>query len=87
MHIVSAHLGELGLTLGQRSVDGKTNEIPAVQALLEELDIIGCMIVADALNCQKETARKSATSSNRPVSNIMFGCLLDPAQILNVISL
>ena len=57
MHIVSAHLGELGLTLGQRSVDGKSNEIPAVQALLAELDISGCMIVADALNCQKETAR------------------------------
>lgn len=57
LHIVSAQLSELGLTLGQRSVDGKTNEIPAVQALLEELDISGCMIVADALNCQKETAR------------------------------
>lgn len=57
LHIVSAHLGELGLTLGQRSVDGKSNEIPAVQALLAELDISGCMIVADALNCQKETAR------------------------------
>lgn len=57
LHIISAQLGELGLTLGQRSVDGKSNEIPAVQALLEELDISGCMIVADALNCQKETAR------------------------------
>lgn len=57
LHIVSAQLGELGLTMGQRSVDGKSNEIPAVQALLQELEISGCMIVADALNCQKETAR------------------------------
>ena len=57
LHIVSAQLSELGLTFGQRSVDGKSNEIPAVQALLRELDINGCLIVADALNCQKETAR------------------------------
>ena len=57
LHIVSAQLGELGLTFGQRSVDGKSNEIPAVQTLLQELEINGCVIVADALNCQKETAR------------------------------
>ena len=57
LHIVSAQLCELGITLASRSVDGKSNEIPAVQELLEELDISGCMIVADALNCQKETAK------------------------------
>ena len=60
LHIVSAQLGELGLTFGQRSVDGKSNEIPAVQALLRELDINGCVVVADALNCQRETARTVA---------------------------
>lgn len=57
LHIVSAQLGKLGLTFGQKSVAGKSNEIPAVQALLEELEIAGCVVVADALNCQKETAR------------------------------
>ena len=62
LHIVSAQLGELGLTFGQRSVDGKSNEIPAVQALLRELDINGCIIVADALNCQKETAQATIES-------------------------
>ena len=56
MHIISAHLSELGITLAQRSVDGKSNEIPAVQALLKEMNIKGTIIVADALNCQKETA-------------------------------
>lgn len=56
MHIISAQLSELGITLAQRSVDGKSNEIPAVQKLLEELDIKGTMVVADALNCQKDTA-------------------------------
>lgn len=56
LHIVSAQLSELGITLAQRSVDGKSNEIPAVQELLKELNIKGSIIVADALNCQKETA-------------------------------
>lgn len=57
LHIVSAQLGELGLTFGQKSVNDKSNEIPAVQELLGELTISGCLVVADALNCQKETAR------------------------------
>lgn len=56
LHIISAQVSELGLTLAQRSVDSKSNEIPAVQALLKELNIKGQMVVADALNCQKETA-------------------------------
>ena len=56
LHIVSAQLSELGLTLAQRSVDGKSNEIPAVQELLKELNIKGSVVVADALNCQKDTA-------------------------------
>lgn len=38
------------------SVEGKSNGLPAVQELLEELVINGCIIVADALNCQKKTA-------------------------------
>lgn len=57
LHIVSAQLGEWGLTYAQETVDDKSNEIPAVQKLLEELDISGCIVVADALNCQKATAK------------------------------
>lgn len=57
IHIISAQICELGLTLAQRGVDTKTNEIPTVQELLKELNIKGTMVVADALNCQKETAK------------------------------
>lgn len=57
LHIVSAQLAELGLTYAQKTVAHKSNEIPAVQELLNELDIAGCMVVADALNCQRETAK------------------------------
>lgn len=58
LHIVSAQLAEIGITVGQKAADGKSNEIPTVRALLDLLDINGCMIVADALNCQKETVKK-----------------------------
>ena len=56
LHIISAQISELGITFASKSADGKSNEIPAVQQLIAELDLQGCMIVADALNCQKETA-------------------------------
>lgn len=57
LHIVSAHLANLGITLGQKTVNGKSNEIPAVRELIKLLNISGCMVVADALNCQKDTAK------------------------------
>jgi predicted transposase YbfD/YdcC len=56
LHILSAHLAELGITVGQKTVGEKSNEIPAMRELLGLLTIEGCMVVADALNCQKETA-------------------------------
>ena len=56
LHIVSAQISELGITFAQKSVSGKSNEIPAVQELIGQLEISGCMVVADALNCQKKTA-------------------------------
>ncbi len=46
----------MGITFGQCAVKDKSNEIPAVQELLGLLDIEGCLVVADALNCQKNTA-------------------------------
>jgi hypothetical protein len=53
VHIVSAYATDFGITLGQLAVNDKTNEIPTVQKLIKELDLDGTIIVADALNCQK----------------------------------
>ncbi|MGI5117815.1 ISAs1 family transposase, partial [Treponema sp. SP13] len=39
LHIISAQIGELGLTLAQRTVESKSNEIPAVPELIKELAI------------------------------------------------
>lgn len=55
IHIISAHVSELGITIGQLSTKSKSNEIPAVQELIKTLNLTGCTIVADALNTQKET--------------------------------
>lgn len=56
LHIVSAQIAELGLTFGQEAVEGKSNEIPAAQRLIKMLKLKGCVVTADALNCQKDTA-------------------------------
>ena len=56
-HIVSAYVAELGITIGQKPVDEKSNEIPAMRELIELLELSGCMVVADALHCQRKTAK------------------------------
>ena len=57
-HLVSVWATENGLTLGQSLVTEKSNEITAVPALLRQLELAGCIVTADALHCQKETARE-----------------------------
>ena len=46
------------LLLGQLAVDEKSNEITAVPKLLELLPLKGCIVTADALNCQRAIAAK-----------------------------
>lgn len=55
--LVSAYLSELGLTIGQVAVESKSNEIPATQALIKMINVQDAIVVADALNCQRETAK------------------------------
>ena len=55
MNIVTAYTNT-GISLMQKTVDKKTNEIPAVKELIEMLDVKGLIITADAMHCQKETA-------------------------------
>lgn len=57
LHILTAHFAEIGLTVSQKAVDVKSNEIPAMRELLKLIDVKGCMVVADALHCQVETAK------------------------------
>ncbi len=58
LHMVSAWGCEQRLVLGQIATDAKSNEITAVPKLLDMLSLKGCIVTVDALNCQREIARK-----------------------------
>lgn len=57
VHLLSAFLHGQGVTVAQREVGEKTNEIPELPKLLKPLDIKGRVVTADAMHTQKETAR------------------------------
>ena len=58
LHLVSAWASGRGLALGQRAVDGKSNEITAVPELLDTLRLEGCIVTLDAMGCQKAIAER-----------------------------
>jgi predicted transposase YbfD/YdcC len=57
IHLVNAWAVTNGLVLGQRKVDGKTNEITAIPELLRLLNVSGCIVTIDAMGCQKDIAQ------------------------------
>jgi predicted transposase YbfD/YdcC len=61
LHIVSAWATQCHLSLGQVTVDEKSNEITAIPQLLELLDVHGALVTLDAMGCQKEIAEKIVT--------------------------
>jgi predicted transposase YbfD/YdcC len=56
LHLVSAWATAQRLSLGQVAVDAESNEITAIPALLELLDLKGALVTIDAMGCQKEIA-------------------------------
>ena len=58
LHLVSAWATAQHLSLGQVAVDSKSNEITAIPALLELLDLNGALVTIDAMGCQKAIAQK-----------------------------
>jgi predicted transposase YbfD/YdcC len=58
IHMVSAWATESELVLGQTKVEEKSNEITALPALIDLLELSGCIVTIDAMGCQKEIARK-----------------------------
>jgi predicted transposase YbfD/YdcC len=56
LHFVSAWTTEHRLVLAQSKVQDKSNEITAIPALLELLDIKGCIVTLDAMGTQKSIA-------------------------------
>jgi hypothetical protein len=57
VHLLSAVSHRLGLTLYQKAVPAKTNEIGALPAVLQVLLLEGRVVTVDALLCQREIAQ------------------------------
>src|SRR5215213_5741654 len=56
LHLVSAWASAQGLVLGQRCVDGASNEITAIPALLDQLALQNSIVTLDAMGCQTAIA-------------------------------
>jgi len=58
VHILHAWCSELQVCLGQYKTETKSNEIKAIPALLDMMEVSGCLITIDAMGCQKTIADK-----------------------------
>ena len=58
IHMVSAHGADSRLVLGQHKVGTKSNEITAIPALLDLVDVAGHTVTMDAMGCQRNIAQK-----------------------------
>src|SRR5215467_11269107 len=57
LHLVSAFATNSRLVLGQEAVDEKSNEITAIPALVERLDLEGALVSIDAMGCNANIAQ------------------------------
>ena len=55
--VLSAFAVDTALVLAHIEIDENSNEIPAVQKLLQELDVAGHIVTCDAMHCQKKLSR------------------------------
>ena len=55
--VLSALAVDTALVLAHIEIDEKSNEIPAVQKLLQELDVAGHIVTCDAMHCQKKLSK------------------------------
>lgn len=58
IHMVSAWATTNHISLGQVTVDAKSNEITAIPKLLEIIEVSGSLVTIDAMGCQVEIAQK-----------------------------
>jgi hypothetical protein len=63
--------------LAQRDVDAKTNEITQVKPLLDDGDITGALVAADALHVQRDTARYLVEQKE---GDYLFTAVMRPAR-------
>jgi predicted transposase YbfD/YdcC len=61
-HLLCLYRPATGCVIGQVQVEDKSNEIPALPALLAHLDASGLLVTADAMHCQRATAEAIVTA-------------------------
>ena len=69
-YIVSAFIGEIGLSIGQVKVDDKSNEITAIPDLLDLIDIEGAIVTIDAIGTQHEIVKKIVSKGGHYVLKV-----------------
>lgn len=57
VHLISAFSHQRGIVLAQRAAPGKGQELEAVRAVLESLDLRGQIVTGDALLAQRDICR------------------------------
>jgi predicted transposase YbfD/YdcC len=70
VHTLSALAIAEKIVLAHFEVDGKTNEIPCVPALIRQLGLAGVIYTGDAMNCQKETFVAAAETNSYVVAQV-----------------
>lgn len=64
LHMISAWSSNASVVVGQIKSNGKSNEITSIPELLKLLQLKGCIVTMDAMNCQKKIelcSRKSCS--------------------------
>ena len=64
VHLLSAVIHKEGIVVAQQRVDKKTNEITQVQPLLDQINLEGAVVTADALLTQRHIAEYLVTQKN-----------------------
>jgi len=57
VHLLSAFVHQEGISIAQKQIESKSNEILAVQPLLKPSDLKGQVVIADAMHPQPDLAR------------------------------
>ena len=57
LHMLEIFATESNLIIAHLETEEKSNEIPAVQELIRELGLEGCIFTMDAMHCQKKLLR------------------------------
>lgn len=70
MHTLSALAVAEKIVLAHFAVEGKTNEIPCVPALIRQLGLAGVIYTGDAMNCQKETFLAAAETNSTLIAQV-----------------